>query len=221
VSRAEILERVYEHAPPAARFVHAIFGGQPYLVAGRTLLLSRQGTQQGDPLGILLFALATKHLVLLVWSECELEPNLWNADDGILVGSIAEVVKAYEILNADGPKYCYFLVPHKTGLWWRTMACVLLRPLFDCRLDVDDNGLPLPGIELVGSPVGPADFAKQHIFAKSVKVDVVLGMIAGMDNAQIELPLHRSFLHVVLFTSIFHPGKTVPKLGTFLEHLLC
>jgi hypothetical protein len=45
VSRAEILERVCEHAPPAARFVHAIYGGKPYVVAGTTLLLSRQGTQ--------------------------------------------------------------------------------------------------------------------------------------------------------------------------------
>jgi hypothetical protein len=33
VSRAEILERVTEHAPPAARFVHAIHGGQAYVVA--------------------------------------------------------------------------------------------------------------------------------------------------------------------------------------------
>jgi hypothetical protein len=39
VSRAEILERICEHAPPAARFVHAITGWQPYVVAGRTLLL--------------------------------------------------------------------------------------------------------------------------------------------------------------------------------------
>jgi hypothetical protein len=51
VSRAEILERVCEHAPPAARFFHAICGGKPYMVAGRTLLLSRQGTQQGGSFG--------------------------------------------------------------------------------------------------------------------------------------------------------------------------
>jgi hypothetical protein len=85
VSRVEILERVCEHAPPAARFVHAIYGGQPYVVAGRTLLLSRQGTQQGDPLGMLLFALAIQPLILRVQSECDLELNLWYANDGTLV----------------------------------------------------------------------------------------------------------------------------------------
>jgi Reverse transcriptase (RNA-dependent DNA polymerase) len=117
VSRAEILERVCEHAPPAARYFHAIYGGQPYVVAGRTLLLSRQGTQQGDPLGMLLSSLAIQPLILRVQSECDLELNHWYADDCTLVGSIAMVAKAYQILKDDGPKYCFSLVPHKTSLW--------------------------------------------------------------------------------------------------------
>jgi hypothetical protein len=155
VSRAEILERVCEHAPPAARFVHAICGGQAYVVAG--LQLSRQGTQQGDPLGMLLFALATQPLVLRIQSECDLELNLWYADNGTVVGSIVEVSKAYNILKDDGPKYCFSLVPQKTSFWWRTMDYERLRLLFDCRLDIDGNSLPLPGIVLVGSPVGSDD----------------------------------------------------------------
>jgi hypothetical protein len=148
VSRAEILERVCEHTPPAARFVQAIYGGQPYVAAGRNLLLSRQGKQQGDPLEMLLFAVARQHFILRAQSECDLELNLWYADDGALVGSIADVARAYQILNDDGPKYCFSLVPHKTSLWWRTMNSMRLRLLLDCRLDIDDNGLPLPGIVL-------------------------------------------------------------------------
>jgi hypothetical protein len=56
------------------------------------------------------------------------------------------------------------------------MDCVLLRLFFDCRLDIDDNDLPLPGIVLVVSPVGSDDSVKQHLIAKSTKVDVVLGL---------------------------------------------
>jgi hypothetical protein len=76
VPRAEILERVCEQSPPAAQYVHAIYGEQPYVVAGTTLLLSRQGTQQRDPLGMLLFALAIQPLVLRIQSECDLEQPL-------------------------------------------------------------------------------------------------------------------------------------------------
>jgi hypothetical protein len=161
------------------------------VVVGRTLLLSRQGTQQGDPLGMLLFAPAIKPLVLRIQSECELELNLWYADDGTLVGSVAEVTKAYQILKDKGPKYCFFLVPHKTSLGWLTMDCVRLRLLFDCRLDVDVTNLPLLGIVLAGSPVDSDEFVMQHLSTKSAKVDVILRIIADMDNAQIAMPLLR------------------------------
>jgi hypothetical protein len=105
--------------------------------------------------------------------------------------SVAEVAKAYQILKDEGPKYCFFLVAHKTSPWWLTMDCVRLRLLFDCRLDVDVNDLQLAGIILVGSPVGCDEFVKQHLSATSAKVDVVLGTIADLDNAQIAMPLHR------------------------------
>jgi hypothetical protein len=208
VSRAEILERVREQAPPAARFVQASYGKQPYVVAGTTLLLSRQGMDQGDPLGMLLFALSIQPLVLRIQSECDLELNLWYADDDTLVGSVAEVAKAYQILKDEGPKYCVFLVPHKTSLWWLTMDCVLLRLLFDCRLEVDFNDLPLPGIVLVGSPVDSDKFVKQHLSTKSAKADLVLGMIADMDNAPIEMQLHRFCFPVVLCKSVFRSMPT-------------
>jgi hypothetical protein len=91
MSRADILERACEHAPPAVRFFHTIYSGHPYVVAGMILLLSHQGTQQGDPLGMLLFPLALQTLALHVQSESDLELNLWYADDGTLVRSIGEV----------------------------------------------------------------------------------------------------------------------------------
>jgi hypothetical protein len=100
---------------------------------------------------------------------------------------------------------------------------VRLRLLFDCRLDIDASDLPLPGIVLVGSPVGSDDVVKQQLISKSAKVDVVLRMAADMDNAQIAMPLHRSCLSVVLFISIFWstpPDQTLPAaamLGT-LQH---
>jgi hypothetical protein len=94
------------------------------VVAGTTLSLSRQGNQQGNPLGILLVALAIKPLVPRIQSECDVELNLWYAGDGTLVGSVAEVAKAHQILKDEGPKYCFFLVPHKTSLWWLTTDCV-------------------------------------------------------------------------------------------------
>jgi hypothetical protein len=76
-----------------------------------------------------------------------------------------------------------------------------------CRMDIDENDLPLPSIVLLGSPVGSDDFVKEHLISKSTKVDVVLGMIADMDNAQIAMPLHRSCLSVVISLRFFEPRR--------------
>jgi hypothetical protein len=51
IFRAEILERVCELAPPAAQFVHAIHGEQPFGVAGRSVAVAARdsaGTSCGD-----------------------------------------------------------------------------------------------------------------------------------------------------------------------------
>jgi hypothetical protein len=97
-------------------------------------------------------------------------------------------------------------VPHKTSLWWLTTDCVRFRLLFDCRLDVDVNDLPLPRIVFVGSLVGSDAFVKQHLCARRAKADVVLGTIADLDNAQIAMPLRRFCLSVVPFTLLCREG---------------
>jgi hypothetical protein len=78
--------------------------------------------------------------------------NIWYADDGTLVGQFRRLPRRSRTLGR--PNYCFFLVSHKTSMWWQTMDCGRLRMFFDCRLDVDDIGLALPGIVLVGSPFG-------------------------------------------------------------------
>jgi hypothetical protein len=87
-------------------------------------------------------------------------------------------------------------------MWWQTRDCGRLRLFFDCRLDVDDIGLALPGIVLVGSPFGSDGCVKQHLIAKSAKIDMVLGNIVDLDNTQIATPLHRFCLSVVNFPSV-------------------
>jgi hypothetical protein len=94
-------------------------------------------------------------------------------------------------------------VPHKTNLWWLTMDCVRLRLLFDCRLVVDVNRPSACRDRPCGLATCSDEFMKQHLSAKSAKVDVVLGMISDMDNAQIAMPLYSFCLSVVLFTSVF------------------
>lgn len=52
------------HAGAAAHLTVALYETQPFLVAGDILLQSVQGMQQGNPLGMPLFALAINPLMM-------------------------------------------------------------------------------------------------------------------------------------------------------------
>jgi hypothetical protein len=138
------------------------------VVAGRNLLLSRLGVQQGYSFGRFPFALAIQTLVLRVPAECDLERILWNAYDGAAAGLISEVSKAYQIREDDesiiSPSWC----PHKPAYGsrpWTVCGC----DFFSTAADINSIGLPLPGIVPAVSTVGSDDFVNQHFIATSTK----------------------------------------------------
>ena len=57
----------------------------PWLVAGRRMIQSHQGPQQGNPLGMFLFSLVLQPLIDELQTKCKLDLKVWCADDGILV----------------------------------------------------------------------------------------------------------------------------------------
>ena len=117
VDRQRILDAVIIHAPGLAGYVHMVYGRAPWLVAGKHLIRSLQGTQQGDPLGMYLFSLVIQPLIDKL-QDCELDLNIWCADDGTLIGPIAELVKATGLLKDTGLSVGYHLEVDKSKLWW-------------------------------------------------------------------------------------------------------
>ena len=91
IDRQRILDAVIVHAPGIARYVHMVYGSSPWLVAGTFMIRSLQGTQQGDDLGMFLFSLVLQPLIDELQEKCELNLNVWCADDGTLVSDIAQI----------------------------------------------------------------------------------------------------------------------------------
>ena len=57
-----------------------------------------------------------------VQDKCKLYLNLWYADDGTLIGPIAQISRAAEILQKTGVGLGYHLEVKKSKLWWPSVT---------------------------------------------------------------------------------------------------
>ena len=89
VRRDVVLRKVKEHVPMLFNTVWQAYSERSYLYFnGEQIIHSREGVQQGDPLGPFLFSLALMDTI----KSCKSESNIWYLDDGTIAGN-PDVVK--------------------------------------------------------------------------------------------------------------------------------
>ena len=81
--------------------IYQCYSTQSYLYFGdKDLLYSKEGVQQGDPLGPLLFSLGIRDLM----KSCKSEVNIWYLDDGTVCGEPKTVQEDLtRIMEASNP----------------------------------------------------------------------------------------------------------------------
>ena len=120
VSRAAFLNKVAELAPEAYAYIEASYD-QPTLLRAlqfehlaQSTIESQAGCQQGDPLGPLLYCIATIALVEAINKAAPLlSLNVHYLDDGVLAGPVAQVKAALRLLQAEGAALGCVLNPKK------------------------------------------------------------------------------------------------------------
>lgn len=113
-----ILREVVKHLPGLARWTRASYGHETALICGDAVIMSRAGTQQCDPLGMLYFALVLHPLLLRARQLDGLsadEPlQVWYADDGNIVGKFDDVTLILQFLLNEDASYGFSVHPTKT-----------------------------------------------------------------------------------------------------------
>ena len=78
------------------------------------MILSQEGTTQGDPLAMPMYALATIPLLSKLKSNVKDVNQVWYADDASATGKVSRLREWWDLINREGPKYGYFTNATKT-----------------------------------------------------------------------------------------------------------
>ena len=99
-------------------------------------LFSKEGVTHGDPLSMLIYAVALLPLAKSLKAK-ENRLQTWYADDSACIGNIKEVRSWYDQLAEQGPAYGYFPEPKK--------SCLIVTPQFEdkAKLVFGDLGVQI------------------------------------------------------------------------------
>ena len=84
-----------------------------FIIGGQEIL-SGEGTTQGDPLAMGLYALSIQPLITSLQGACKIK-QCWFADDASGAGPVAEIKRWWDTLSAIGPYFGYY--PNGKKCW--------------------------------------------------------------------------------------------------------
>lgn len=170
VNREVFLHNIKVICPSISTYVHNCYQTKSRLfVIGGTELSSSEGTTQGDPIAMYVYAIATIPLIVkTVWhmdeskSEGCAAKTAGYADDLFGAGSISGLKKMWDFIKIQGPKYGYHQQEKKTWLIVKPQHLQLATQIFS---DTDIN-ITSDGRKHLGAAVGGATFRESYVQKK-------------------------------------------------------
>lgn len=193
VDRTALLREVSLRCPSIAPWVQFLYAQPARLYVGDVCLGATTGVQQGDPLGPLLFALALHPLVQRVQECCSLPFQAWYLDDGTLIGNAAEVAKALNIIQTEGPVLGLKLNIQKTEVFWPSCNGLKMQQ----GLFPGEIGRPDRGVKLLGGAVSRDEgFISALAVKRAWRAVELMKRLPLLGDPQSELLLLRSCMGV-------------------------
>ena len=100
LNRRLALRNISSLCPAFSRVIINMYRNAARLFVGGETILSQEGTTQGDPLAMAMYALA---LVPLITQLSSVAKQVWYADDAAAVGQLADLRAWWDMLCDIGP----------------------------------------------------------------------------------------------------------------------
>ena len=98
-----------------------------FLFVDGQCMLSKEGTTQGDPLAMAMYAIGTQPLIRKLSGIAR---QVWYADDSAAASSIEHLKRWWDLIEAIGPHYGYFPNGAKTHLLVKNDVAELAKEVF-------------------------------------------------------------------------------------------
>ena len=175
------------------------------------MLYSSEGTTQGDPLAMPMYALATIPLIK------KLQPvdvkQVWYADDASAAGKITRLHEWWNHLTTIGPRFGYSANATKTWLVTKEKHLTTATALFaNTGVKVTSEGKPY-----LGAAIGKPEFVTSYIRDKVCTWSAVLDKLSSVAATQPHAA-HAAFTHG-LSNKWTYLSRTISEIGNLLEPL--
>ena len=192
LNREAALRNVQHLCPSLAPVVINTYRQPANLYVGGETISSEEGTTQGDPIAMVMYAVAIIPLLKSVATEGATQA--WYADDGGAGGKLMKVRMWWDKLVEKGPLYGYHLNPRKSVLLVKPQYHMIAVKVFaDTNVEVRCDGCCYLGAA-IGSPVFLEQYARKKVdewvaevlrlsvFAKSQPQAAYSAFVHGLRN---------------------------------------
>ena len=125
-------------------------------VSGGGEVLLKEGTTQGDPLGMAMFSLSMVPLITKLMEDVDATFQVWFADDATGVGTLVNFKQWWSSISTTGPLFGYHLNAAKTYL----VVCDEQEEAAKEHFEGTDIHITTEGKKHLGAPLGSPSFVK-------------------------------------------------------------
>ena len=210
LNRQVALHNIRRLCPPLATILINTYRVPTELFVDGDVILSQEGTTQGDPLAMPMYAIATIPLIKTLDGNYK---QVWFADDAAAVGKIADLRDWWDRLSTSGPGFGYFPNASKTWLVTKEEFHNAAVSIFaNTGVNVTPDGRPY-----LGAPIGSREFVAGQVESK---VNEWISNLQCLATIAVSQPhaAYSALTHGLMYKWTYL-SRTVPDIGPLLKPL--